>query len=451
MRRFILILILLMLPIQVRAEEVMAKVFYKDYLSQVLNYYPTLKKEQASVEKAIAAKAVIAASRMPHLAASLGGDYGNDPVYVFGALLRQNRFTNNDFALDHLNTPKSRRDNSVSMDAEWVLFDFFQTTNKVASAGYLAESAQYRSELTQMEAILAASELYDRLAVTDQLLDDVTRQAELGKQDIDAMDELSRKGLALGADFYLARMTLSQIVSIKNELLSQRDAVSMAFNILRGIDPLTTVKTEGVPTDLLVVTGAVEEYIEKAVENRLDIKSLAKMMDAGSLDVSAQRKSIAPKIIAYGNAAKHSQGSLGDGGDSYMAGVKMKVDLDPGYGSQVKLAQAEKERLTAQLQEAKDRAAQDVTEVFFRLKAMGSNSVLAKQDSADAQQAVQLLAPLYKEGRRSVSEMLSTRKAQVAALERSLKLEASSRMAQLSLALFTGELTPEKAGEVYEQ
>ena len=42
---------------------------------------------------------------MPQLTFSETATRGNDPVYVFGSKLRQQRFTTADFALNQLNTP----------------------------------------------------------------------------------------------------------------------------------------------------------------------------------------------------------------------------------------------------------------------------------------------------------------------------------------------------------
>ena len=211
---------------------------YKEYLSQVVSYYPSLKKEHASIEKTIAQKALAASSRMPKFWASLESQYGNDPVYVFGALLRQNKFTSNDFELKHLNTPSSWANNRAGVGAEWLLFDFSQTSARIKAAGILTESAQFQAQYTEMEAIMAASEVYSRLALTDALLTVLEKETSAGQDDVSAAESLNRKGLALGADFYLARMTQTQLLQMKNEVTAQRAALAMVFNVLRGADQL---------------------------------------------------------------------------------------------------------------------------------------------------------------------------------------------------------------------
>ena len=145
-------------------------VTYKDYLQQVLDYYPSLKAQYANIEEAIDEKALAASARVPQLWASANYEYGNDPVYVFGALLRQNRFTSDDFSLNRLNSPKPMSNNSASIEGQWLLFDFSETASRIKRAGLLTESARYNAEATKMEAILAASEVYSRLALTQELL-----------------------------------------------------------------------------------------------------------------------------------------------------------------------------------------------------------------------------------------------------------------------------------------
>ena len=82
MKFFYLIISILVLIISGTAQA-SETVTYKAYLQQVLNYYPSLKEQYATIEKAINEKVLAASARVPHLWASANYEYGNDPVYVF--------------------------------------------------------------------------------------------------------------------------------------------------------------------------------------------------------------------------------------------------------------------------------------------------------------------------------------------------------------------------------
>ncbi|MCC6758667.1 MAG: TolC family protein [Candidatus Omnitrophica bacterium] len=428
------------------------RVSYKEYLAEVLAYYPLLKKEHASVEKAIAQKALVASGRVPEFWASVKAEYGDDPVYVFGALLRQNRFTSDDFSLGRLNTPSPRVDYSAGVGGQWLLFDFSQTTSRIKAAGLLAESAQFQSESTRMEAILAASEVYSRLAITSKLLETLDEVVSKAEDDVAMAESLSHKGLVLGADFYLARMTKTQLLQTVNETQAQRAALAMVFNVLRGTDPTLPVEVEMDFKKPLSVQGTAQEWIAKAVVGRLDIKTMEKSLEAQGFEVTSEKGSFLPKVMAYGNADENVHRIGDSGGENYIVGIKAKMDLfDPGYGSRVKAAKEEVKRLVAGLQEAKDQAVKDTAEIYYRLQALETNAQLAVQNRDDAAQAAKLMAPLYQQGRRSIDQMISVRAGLVQSQEYWLKLEAARRQNVLILKYYAGELTPGEAESVYGQ
>jgi outer membrane protein len=59
---------------------------------------------------------------LPHVTFSEVATQGNDPVYVFGSKLRQQRFTTADFALNVLNTPTPFGNFATRFGGTWNLF-----------------------------------------------------------------------------------------------------------------------------------------------------------------------------------------------------------------------------------------------------------------------------------------------------------------------------------------
>ncbi len=67
---------------------------------------------KAAIADTKVASAGVRAARsflMPHVSFSETATRGDDPVYVFGSKLRQQRFTQADFTLNKLNTPSALR------------------------------------------------------------------------------------------------------------------------------------------------------------------------------------------------------------------------------------------------------------------------------------------------------------------------------------------------------
>lgn len=448
---FVIAVIIFAMPMIGQAQ-MPQEVSYNNYLREVLHYYPSLKKQYANIEKALREKALAASSRMPHFWASANFDYGNDPVYVFGALLRQNRFSSDDFSLNRLNSPDPMSNNSASIEGQWLLFDFSQTAAHIKSAGLLAESAQYQAQLTKMEAILAASEVYSRLALTQELLKVLDEVTADGSSDVDFAQTLSKKGFILGADFYLARMTQTRLMQSKNEVMAQEAALSMAFNILRGQDPAMPVQVNVDFKKQLNLNGTAQKWISKAMDQRLDIKVMGKLLEAQGVEAKSEKTSFLPRISAYGQGSENTHGIGQSGGQNFMIGLKATMDIfDPGYGDRVKLAKAETDRLANEYQEVKDEGAKETAQTFYRLQALKSNEELAVKALDDARQASCLTVPLYREGRRSIEQMLAMRAGLVETYEQWLKLENAYRQNILSLKFYTGELDEKEAEHVYGQ
>ena len=63
---------------------------------------------------------------LPHLNFAEDISRGNDPVYVFGTKLRQQRFTASDFALNSLNRPTPVGNFATRFSGPWMLFNWFR-------------------------------------------------------------------------------------------------------------------------------------------------------------------------------------------------------------------------------------------------------------------------------------------------------------------------------------
>ena len=83
---------------------------------------------------------------MPHLSFSEVATRGNDPVYVFGIKLRQQRFTTEDVALNNLNTPLPFGNFTTRFAGTWNLFDSFASWHGVTRAKQTNEAAVHQLE-----------------------------------------------------------------------------------------------------------------------------------------------------------------------------------------------------------------------------------------------------------------------------------------------------------------
>ena len=122
---------------------------------------------KAAIADTKAASAGIQEARsflMPHLSFSETATRGDDPIYVFGSKLRQQRFTTADFALNKLNSPLPFGNFATRFGGNWNLFDSFATWHGINRAKHMNEAVGHQLDRTDQEIVFrVVSSYYDVL------------------------------------------------------------------------------------------------------------------------------------------------------------------------------------------------------------------------------------------------------------------------------------------------
>jgi outer membrane protein TolC len=110
---------------------------------------------KAAIADTKVASAGVRAARsflMPHLSFSETATRGDDPVYVFGSKLRQERFTTADFALNRLNSPLPFGNFATRFAGRWNLFDSLASWHGINQAKQMNEAAGHQLDRTDRHA-----------------------------------------------------------------------------------------------------------------------------------------------------------------------------------------------------------------------------------------------------------------------------------------------------------
>ena len=114
---------------------------------------------------------------MPHVTFSEMATRGDDPVYVFGSKLRQQRFTINDFTLNNLNRPVPYGNFTTRFGGTWNLFDSFASWHGINRAKEMNTAATHQLERTDQEILFRVVQSYYGVLLAARQLD-VTGQAQ---------------------------------------------------------------------------------------------------------------------------------------------------------------------------------------------------------------------------------------------------------------------------------
>lgn len=118
----------------------------KDAIRVALKQSPDVKAAQACVDAAHAGLALARTQYLPQINFTEDMSRGNDPVFVFGSRLRQQQFTQADFALNSLNKPDPLGNFSTRVSGNWLLFDSLRTQKSIHGADMMNKSATSSAE-----------------------------------------------------------------------------------------------------------------------------------------------------------------------------------------------------------------------------------------------------------------------------------------------------------------
>ena len=132
---------------------------------------PMRKMALADQKAAFAGVKQAQAMLLPHIGFSEIATLGNDPVYVFGTRLRQQRFTAADFALNQLNRPTPIGNFSSRFGGEWTLFDSLASWRNLSRTRFMQQAASQQLERTDQELVFHAVQAYYGLLLAQKQLD----------------------------------------------------------------------------------------------------------------------------------------------------------------------------------------------------------------------------------------------------------------------------------------
>src|SRR6516225_9251679 len=193
---------------------------------------------KASLAENRAAKASVKeaqAAYFPRLTFSETAVASNDPVFVFGTRLRQNRFTAADFALNQLNNPAAIGNLATRIGFQWTAFDsFLNRANTRQAASEKAASDQRLAHADQLVIFHVVQAYYGVLFASKQL-EVAEHAAGTAKAVMEQSQARFQAGSTVESDYLLAQVDEA---ARRQELLKARNALALAraqLNLAMGV------------------------------------------------------------------------------------------------------------------------------------------------------------------------------------------------------------------------
>lgn len=350
---------------------------------------------------------------LPNISFAESATRGNDPVYVFGSLLRQQRFGQADFALNSLNRPAPMNNFTSRFAGQWLAFDSFRTELEIRKSDLQLKSALASVSRSDQEIVHGVVASYEGILFAAKHVEVAQHEVDTAKALLDSSQSRVDAGMAVDSDRLVAATNLAER---QQEVIEAEGNLEIAWAQLervigaqipaeqRHLQTIAEKKFEVSPLDQAVLL---------AQQSRPDRESLKQQLAAQKVGVQSAKSAYGPTISTFGSWETDRTSFAGSGGNNWMAGAELRLDLFPAAKrQQVAAAKVALERTQAASASADDQIRLEVTQAWFAHRAASQKLDVARASVTQAEESLRILKDRYESGLATVTELLRVEDAQ---------------------------------------
>jgi len=384
---------------------------------------------------------------LPRLGFTESATRGNDPVYVFGTRLRQQRFTTANFALNALNTPTPIGNFSSRFSGNWNLFDSFANVKGVARAKDLQQAAGHQLERADQETIFRVVQAYLGLLLAQKQQDVAEQSVKTAQSILDRSKARYESGVVVQSDLLSAQVRLA---GRQEELIRARNNVAFAgaqLDTAMGVAPDTQFQLSQALSQGALPQAALDDLEKQALASRPDLKQIEAQQMAQERSVSIAKSAFGPRLNAFGGWETESATLSQVQGNNWVAGVELQLDLFQGGAKKAELtrARALQERMAAAHQGASDEVRLELRRAYYDFDSARQQVGVAQAAVGQAEESMRINQNRYDAGITTITDLLTIeealRRAQTDYWEAVYRLRTS----YANLELATGTLSASSA------
>ncbi|HEY6937042.1 MAG TPA: TolC family protein [Terriglobales bacterium] len=350
---------------------------------------------------------------LPRVSFTESATRGNDPVYVFGTRLRQERFTIADFSLNRLNTPTPIGNFSSRFSGNWNLFDSFANVRSVARAKDLQRAAGHQLERADQETIFRVVQAYLGLLLAQKQQDVAEQSVKTAQSILDRSRARYESGVVVQSDLLSAQVRLA---SRQEELIRARNNVAFAaaqLDTAIGIPADQQFHLSQSLSEGSLPQAALTDLEQRALASRPDLKQIEAQQMAQERSMSIARSAFGPRLNAFGGWETESATLSQVQGNNWVAGLELQVDLFQGGARKAQLTREKAlgERIAAAHQAAGDQVRLEVRRAWYDFDSARQQVVVAQAAVGQAEESMRINQNRYDAGITTITDLLTIEEA----------------------------------------
>ena len=353
------------------------------------------------------------AALLPQITFGEAYQRGNDPVFVFGARLRQQRFTADDFALNRLNRPLPLGNFATNFTGRWQLFDSGVNWLRMAQARQMSLAAQRHLERTEQELVNRVVDAYMGVLLAARQLQVAEDAAKTSQAIFERSQARYEAGMAVESDMLSAQVDNA---ARQQELIRTRNGVQLArasLNHEMGVSLDAEYQPAEVLAERVLPTASPSDLEKRALEHRPDLAGADLRSDVQKKGIAVAKVSFGPRVNAFGGWEADNPHFAGGGGNNWTAGVEVQLDV---FDGGAKVARLERARAQAGAAAAdRDALASgvrlEVRQAYLEYDSARQQVEVARAAVQQAKESLRIGQNRYEGGLTTITDLLRTEEA----------------------------------------
>jgi outer membrane protein TolC len=354
---------------------------------------------------------------------------GNQPVFVFGSLLSQRRFTAANFAIPALNHPDPLTNMRTAVALEQPVFDAGLTRLGVQASKLDREIALATRDAADQDLAFRATQAFVRvlqLEATVRATDAAVAAAESDRQRARARRDVGLVTAAdgLAVDVHLADMRQRQIAAAGDLAVARMQlAEAVGLPLTASIAPVRPA-ARPVPADNAAL-------LREALATHPQLRRANVQLQLADNGRHTARAALLPTVGVQGGW-EFNGATLGAQQSSWVIGAEVRVNVFRGFADTARMAEASHARVraTAERERVERRIEVEVRAALAQLAAARAREEAGSAALTQARESQRIIRDRYESGLATVTDVLR-------AAEAALDAESRATTAEMDVILQT--------------
>ncbi len=366
---------------------------------------------------------------------------GNNPVFVFGSLLEQARFSQQNFQLSKLNNPDSLSNFRTALLFRQTLFDQLQTYTHFTQARLGQQKANLQKAMVEQQVRFEVLRSFYGVLVAHAKKEVADEAVKMAEADVKQTRDRFQNGLVVESDLLAGEVQLGEL---REHRIESEGDVTVAYATLStalGLPVEASQKVVGELIDKRFELPQKEELIRLALLHRPDYAQAGYDVRSTQEGVLGAKGEYLPRLDLLGNYGLSGK-DLSSGSSDYTISANLTFNLfDPGRRARVSKARAAESMAIAEQKHLASQISLEVVTAYEQYVSARERLAVAKQVINQATETHRIVQNRYREGLTTITEVL---RAETALVRTRLNLVAARYDHYMSYAhvlLSCGRLT----------